>query len=72
MKFWKEHAALRLVLILLSFGLGLTLTFIGWDMTGKLAGLGWMLLGIALLLAALYLYNRPFQDPHHKEGRKKQ
>ena len=27
------------------------------------AGL-WALLGLALLLAALYLYNKPFQEPN--------
>lgn len=45
------------------FAVGVVLTFAGWGMTGKMAGLGLMLLGIALLLAALYLYNKPFQDP---------
>ena len=44
------------------FAVGVALTFAGWSMTGKMAGLGLMMLGIALLLAALYLYNKPFQD----------
>jgi len=46
------------------FAVGVILTFVGWSMTGKLSGMGLMLLGLALLLAALYLYNKPFQDPN--------
>ena len=46
------------------FVVGVILTFVGWGMTGKMAGLGLMLLGLALLLAALYLYNKPFQEPN--------
>lgn len=71
MKFWKEHSALRMVLIGLLFVGGVALTIIGWGMTGKMAGLGLMLLGVGFLLAAMYLYNKPFQDPHTKEGSKK-
>ena len=63
MNYWKEHNALRLALMVILFAAGVILTFAGWSMTGKLAGMGLMLLGLALLLAALYLYNKPFQDP---------
>ena len=35
----------------------------GWKLTGKLAGLGIMLLGLILLLSALMIYNKPFEDP---------
>jgi len=63
MNYWKEHTALRLTLMAALFVIGLILTFAGWSMTGKMAGLGLMLLGLALLLAALYLYNKPFQEP---------
>ena len=63
MNYWKEHTSLRLALMVILFAVGVVLTFAGWGMTGKMAGLGLMLLGIALLLAALYLYNKPFQDP---------
>ena len=62
MNYWKEHTALRLTLMVVLFVAGVILTFVGWSMTGKLAGMGLMLLGLALLLAALYLYNKPFQD----------
>ena len=63
MKFWKEHTALRLVLMLLTFVLGLFLLIYGWKQTGQLGGLGLMLVGVALLLVTLALYNKPFEDP---------
>ena len=55
--FWKEHASLRAVLIVLFFVVGMVLTVVGWKMTGKLVGLGIMLVGIIFLLAALFVYN---------------
>ena len=55
--FWKEHASLRAVLIVLFFVVGMVLTVVGWKMTGKLAGLGFMLVGIVFLLTALFVYN---------------
>ena len=64
MNYWKEHTTLRLTLMVILFVAGGILTFAGWSMTGKMAGLGLMLLGLALLLAALYLYNKPFQEPN--------
>ena len=60
MNFWKNHAALRGVLIALFFVIGLVLTIVGWNMTGKLEGLGLMLVGIVLLLTALFVYNAPY------------
>lgn len=60
-KFWKEHATLRVILIAVFFFAGLGLTVGGWTMTGKLLGLGIMVLGVAFLLAALWLYNKVFQ-----------
>lgn len=63
MKFWKEHAALRLVLIAGCFVVGLVLIFVGWGMTGKLSGLAIMAVGLVSLLAALAIYNKPYQDP---------
>jgi hypothetical protein len=60
MNFWKNHAALRGVLIALFFVLGMILTVVGWSMTGKLAGLGIMLVGMVLLLTALFVYNAPY------------
>ena len=61
MNFWKNHVALRFVLIALFFVVGLVLTVVGWTMTGKLAGLGLMLLGVILLLTALFVYNAPYR-----------
>ncbi len=57
MNFWKNHLILRSVLIVLFFVAGMVLTFVGWSMTGKLLGLGLMLVGIVLLLTALFVYN---------------
>ena len=59
--FWKEHASLRAVLIVLFFVVGMVLTVVGWKMTGKLEGLGLMLVGIFLLLTALFVYNAPYK-----------
>ena len=61
MNFWKEHTTLRGVLILLFFVIGMVLTVAGWKMTGKLEGLGLMLVGIVLLLTALFVYNAPYR-----------
>ena len=69
MKFWKEHAALRIVLMAVAFVLGLALMIYGWKLTGKLNGLGIMLVGVALLLVTLYLYNTRFADPPKKKSR---
>ena len=60
MNFWKNHATLRGVLIALFFVLGMILTIVGWKMTGELLGLGIMLVGIVLLLTALFVYNAPY------------
>ena len=62
MNFWKKHVALRFVLITLFFVVGLVLTFAGWKMTGKLEGLGLMMVGIILLLTALFVYNAPYKN----------
>ena len=64
MQFWKEHTTLRVTLIALFFLGGMGLVIYGWTLSGKLAGLGIMLVGLVLLLAALFIYNKPFQDPH--------
>ena len=62
MAFWKEHPALRIMLIAVLFVLALVMIISGWTMTGQLAGLGIMVLGVAFLLAALAIYNKPFED----------
>ncbi len=69
MKFWQEHMQLRTVLMAVLFVAGLALV-VGWRMTGSLTGLGIMLLGLALLLTALYLYNKPFSETKKKKKSK--
>ena len=61
MNFWKNHLGLRATLIILFLAVGMTLTLVGWKMTGKLEGLGLMLLGIILMLVALFVYNAPYK-----------
>lgn len=60
--FWKTHPALRIVLMVVLFVLSIALVVAGWKMTGQLAGLGIMLVGVALLLAVLAIYNAIYQD----------
>ena len=62
MNFWKNHATLRSVLIVVFFVVGMVLTISGWKMTGKLEGLGLMLVGIILLLTALFVYNAMYKN----------
>ena len=62
MNFWKEHSRLRIILMLVTFVLGMVLIVCGWRMTGQMAGLGLMLVGVALILTTLYLYNARFAD----------
>jgi hypothetical protein len=60
--FWKTHPALRIVLMVVLFVLSIALVVAGWKMTGQLAGLGIMLVGVALLLVVLAIYNATYQD----------
>ena len=61
MKFWKEHTGLRALFIAGFFLVGLALVIFGWTLTGQMKGLGLMVLGVILLLAALMVYNKPFE-----------
>ena len=61
MNFWKEHMTLRALLITIFFFLGLALVIFGWTLKGQLPGLGLMVAGVVLLLAALMIYNKPFE-----------
>lgn len=71
-KFWKEHAALRVALIAIAFVIGLILVFYGWRaMPGTIPGLMVMFVGLAFLLFALWLYNKPYQDPKPPRAPKK-
>ena len=60
--FWKTHPALRIVLMIVLFVLSIALVVAGWKMTGQLAGLGIMLVGVALLLAVWAIDNATYQD----------
>ena len=60
--FWKTHPALRIVLMIVLFVLSIALVVAGWKMTGQLAGLGIMLVGVVLLLAVLAIYHATYQD----------
>ena len=62
MNFWKNHTTLRFVLITLFFVIGMVLTVAGWKMTGKLEGLGIMIVGIIFLLTALFIYNAMYKN----------
>ena len=55
MKHNESNSMVRVILMLVLFVLALVLVVAGWKMTGQLAGLGIMLVGVALLLAVLYL-----------------
>ena len=57
---------LRTALMAVLIAAGLALVILGWRITGSMTGLGLMLAGLALLLAALYLYNKPFSDAKKK------
>ncbi len=62
MKHNESNPMVRMILMLVLFVLALALVLAGWKMTGQLAGLGIMIVGVALLLAVLYIYNNKYQD----------
>ena len=62
MNFWKNHEKLRAVLVALFFIAGIVLTIVGWKMTGKMAGLGIMIVGMICLLTALFVYNASYKN----------
>ena len=62
MEFWKNHPALRIVLMAALFVAAMALVIAGWKMTGELAGLGIMVVGVFLLLVVLAIYNEPYRD----------
>ena len=62
MKHNESNPMVRVILMLVLFVLALALVVAGWNMTGQLAGLGIMIVGVALLLAVLYIYNNKYQD----------
>ena len=66
MKFINENPVLRVASISVCFLLGVILVFTGWKQTGDLGGLIQMLIGVAVLLVALAIYNEPYSDKRKK------
>lgn len=66
MKFINENPVLRVASILVCFLVGVILVFTGWKQTGDLGGLIQMLIGVAVLLLALAIYNEPYSDKRKK------
>ena len=62
MEFGKKHTKCRIILMAALFIAGISLSVFGWGMTGKITGLGIMLIGIICLLMALWIYNCPFAE----------
>ena len=67
MEFIKENPGIRMILIAVSFVIAVFLVITGWQMTGQMAGLIKMLVGVAFLLVALKIYNINFEDPKKKK-----
>ena len=61
MEFGKELGGVRALFIAECVLAGLALVISGWTLTGQMKGLGLMVLGVILLLAALLVYNKPFE-----------
>jgi uncharacterized membrane protein len=68
----KRTTVIRSLLIALFFAVGLGLVIYGWSLTGKMHGLVLMLVGVVLLLTALFTYNKPYSaEPRAKQTKKK-
>ena len=67
MEFFKENPHIRVILIAVSFVIAIFLVITGWQMTGQMAGLIKMIVGVAFLLVALKIYNINFEDPKKKK-----
>ena len=67
MEFLKQNSGIRMILIAVSFVIAIFLVVTGWQMTGQMAGLIKMIVGVAFLLVALKIYNINFEDPKKKK-----
>ena len=67
MEFFKNNPGVRMILIAASFVIAIFLVVTGWQMTGQMAGLIKMMVGVAFLLVALKIYNITFEDPKKKK-----
>jgi uncharacterized membrane protein len=66
MEYFKKKPKTRICLILLFFIEALVLVISGWQKTGQMAGLLEMIAGVILLLIALAIYNKPYEEPKKK------
>ena len=66
MEFFKNNPGIRMILIAVSFVIAVFLVITGWQMTGQMAGLIKMMVGVAFLLVALKIYNITFEDKKKK------
>ena len=66
MEFLKQNPGVRMILITASFVIAIFLVITGWQMTGQMAGLIKMIVGVAFLLVALKIYNITFEDKKKK------
>ena len=62
MEFFKQNPGIRMILIAVSFVIAIFLVVTGWQMTGQMAGLIKMIVGVAFLLVALKIYNIAIED----------
>ena len=67
MEFFKENPGIRVAVIAISFVIAIFLVVTGWQLTGQMAGLIKMIVGVAFLLVALKAYNITFEDPKKKK-----
>lgn len=67
MEFFKNNPGIRMILIAASFVIAVFLVITGWQMTGQMAGLIKMMVGVVFLLVALKIYNITFEDPKKKK-----
>ena len=67
MKFFKDNPGIRIAFIAVSFVIAIFLVITGWQMTGQMAGLIKMIIGVAFLLVALKVYNIIYEDPKKKK-----
>ena len=56
-----------MILIAVLFVVSFVMLISGWKMTGQLAGLGIMVIGVFVLVLALMVYNAPFTEPKKKK-----
>lgn len=56
-----KESRLRALIIAAFFVIGITMVYFGWTLTGQMTGLIIMLLGVVLLLSAIFIYNKPYK-----------